>query len=520
MKHCPACRQTYTDETLKFCRDDGATLVNDSSLTGDLQGTQILPQPNTGNESATQQLSSDAPSIAVLPFVNMSADPENEYFCDGLAEELINALTKIERLRVLARTSSFSFKGKQADVREIGQRLNVSTVLEGSVRKAGSRLRITAQLINVADGYHLWSERYDRQIQDLFEIQDEVTLAVVDALKLKLLSREKASLLKQPTENTEAYQLYLKGRYYWHQRTEEAVKKGIECFEQAIAIDPNYALAYAGLADSYSLLGLSEYSALPPTEAFPKAKEASVKALEIDDTLPEAHVSLAFAGMYFDWDFLRAESEYKQALELNPKYATAHHFRALNLMAMGQADLAIAEMKKAQALEPLSLIINTNLGWMLYFARKYDQAIEQYQKTLEMDKNFYPARFRLGQAYLQAGSIEEAVEEFQQAVTLSQRKARPLALLGYAYGLSGNRTAAERMLDELNELSKKSYVSSLEIARIYAVLGEKDRVFDCFNKAVEEREGWLIWVKLEPSFDSLRSDARYADLVRRMGLSQ
>ncbi len=456
----------------------------------------------------------------MLPFVNMSADPENEYFCDGLAEELINALTKIERLRVLARTSSFSFKGKQADVREIGQRLNVRTVLEGSVQKAGSRLRITAQLINVADGYHLWSERYDRQIEDLFQIQDEVTLAVVAALKLKLLSSEKASLLKQPTENPEAYQLYLKGRYYWHQRTEEAVKKGVECFEQAIDIDPNYALAYAGLADSYSLLGLSEYSALPPTEAFPKAKQASVKALEIDNTLAEAYVSLAFARMYFDWDFLGAESEYKRAIELNPSYATAHHFRALNLMAMGQADLAIAEMKKAQTLEPLSLIINTNLGWMLYFARQYDQAIEQYQKTLEMDKNFYPARFRLGQAYLQAGSIEEAVKEFQQAVTLSERKARPLALLGFAYGLSGNRTQAEKMLEELNELSKKRYVSSLEIARIYASLGEKDQVFECFNKAVEEREGWLIWVKLEPSFDSLRSDDRYAKLLRRMGLSQ
>jgi adenylate cyclase len=520
MKRCPTCRQTYTDETLKFCRDDGATLVSDSSLTGDLPGTRILSQPNTGSQSGTPQLLSHAPSIAVLPFVNMSADPENEYFCDGLAEELINALTKIERLRVLARTSSFSFKGKLADVREIGQRLNVSTVLEGSVRKEGSRLRITAQLINVADGYHLWSERYDRQIEDLFEIQDGVTLAVVDALKLKLLNTEKASLLKQPTENAEAYQLYLKGRYYWHQRTEEAVKKGIECFEQAIDIDPNYVLAYAGLADSYSLLGLSEYSALPPREAFPQARQASVKALELDNTLAEGHVSLAFARMYFDWDFSSAESEYKQAIELNPNYATAHHFRALNLMAMEQADLAIAEMNKAQSLEPLSLIINTNLGWMLYFARQYEQAIEQYQKTLEMDKNFYPARFRLGQAYLQTGSIEEAVKEFEEAVTLSDRKARPLALLGYAYGLSGDRTAAERMLKELNELAKKRYVSSLEIARLHLALGETDQVFDCFNKAVEEREGWLIWVKLEPSFDSLRSDPRYAELLRRMGLSQ
>ncbi len=222
--------------------------------------------------------------------------------------------------------------------------------------------------------------------------------------------------------------------------------------------------------------------------------------------------------MYFDWDFSRAESEYQQAIELNPSYATAHHFRALNLMAMEQTDLAIAEMNKAHALEPLSLIINTNLGWMLYFARQYDQAIEQYQKTLEMDRNFYPARFRLGQAYLQTGSIDKAVKEFEQAVTLSERKARPLALLGYAYGLSGNTTGAERMLEELNELSKKRYVSSLEVARIHLALGEKNQVFECFNRAVEEREGWLIWVKLEPSFDSLRSDSRYTELLRLMGL--
>lgn len=517
MKRCPACQRVEPDDTLAFCRADGTRLIFDS-LASESSSTLILSAAPPKAELSTQQFQ-NIPSIAVLPFVNMSADAENEYFCDGLAEELLNALAKIEALRVAARTSAFSFKGKEIDVREIGRKLNVGVVLEGSVRKSGNRLRITAQLIDVADGYHLWSERYDRQIEDLFDIQDEVTLAVVDALKLKLLSSEKASLLKQPTDNTEAYQLYLKGRYYWHQRTEEGVKKGIECFEQAIDMDSNYALAYAGLGDSYSLLGLSEYSALPPTEAFPKAKQASNKALEIDNTLAEAHVSLAFARMYFDWDFSRAELEYKQAIELKPSYATAHHFRALNLMAMGQADLAIAEMKEAQALEPLSLIINTNLGWMLYFARQYDQAIEQYQKTLEMDKNFYPTRFRLGQAYLQAGSFDDAVREFQQAVVLSERKARPLALLGYAYGLSGNRAEAEKMLDELQELSKKRYVSSLEIARIYVALDERDRVFDCFNKAVEEREGWLIWVRLEPSFDSLRSDARYVELQRRMGLS-
>jgi len=312
MKRCPACKRVEPDDTLAFCRADGTHLIFES-IVSESSSTLILSSPSRGPEISTQQFH-NTPSIAVLPFINMSADAENEYFCDGLAEELLNALAKIEALRVAARTSAFSFKGKETDVREIGRKLNVGVVLEGSVRKSGNRLRITAQLINVADGYHLWSERYDRQIEDLFEIQDEVTLAVVDALKLKLLSSEKASLLKQPTENTEAYQLYLKGREYGHQRTEEAVKKGIECFEQAIDLDPNYALAYAGLADSYSLLGLSEYGALRPTEAFPKAGKASVKALEKDETLAEAHVSLAFARMYFDWDFSGAESEYVSRL--------------------------------------------------------------------------------------------------------------------------------------------------------------------------------------------------------------
>ena len=267
MKRCPTCKRVENDDALAFCRADGTRLIFES-LASESSSTLILSAPPRSAEISTQQFQ-NTPSIAVLPFVNISADAENEYFCDGLAEELLNALAKIEALRVAARTSAFSFKGKETDVREIGRKLNVSVVLEGSVRKSGNRLRITAQLINVTDGYHLWSERYDRQIEDLFDIQDEVTLAVVDALKLKLLSSEKASLLKQPTENPEAYQLYLKGRYYWHQRTEEAVKKGIECFGQAIDIDPNYALAYAGLADSCSLLGLSEYGALRPSEAFP-----------------------------------------------------------------------------------------------------------------------------------------------------------------------------------------------------------------------------------------------------------
>jgi TolB-like protein/Tfp pilus assembly protein PilF len=456
----------------------------------------------------------------VLPFTNESGNTGVEYLSDGITESLINSLSQLPNLSVKARSTVFHYKGKDVTAQQVGSELSVQAVLNGRFVQRGDQLTLSLELVDARTGNQIWGEQYNRKTADLVSLQSEIARDVSNKLRVKLSGADEQKLAKNYTVNPEAYQLYLKGQFYWNKRTEETVKKGIECFKQAIEIDPNYALAYAGLADSYSLLGLSEYSGLPPTEAFPKAKQASVKALEIDNTLAEAHVSLAFAKMYFDWDFPGAESEYQKAIELNSSYATAHHFRALNLMAMGQADLAIAEMKKAQALEPLSLIINTNLGWMLYFARRYDQAIEQYQKTLEMDKNFYPARFRLGQAYLQTGSIEEAVKEFEQAVTLSERKARPLALLGHAYGLLGNRTAAERMLHELNELSKKRYVSSLEIARIYVALGGKDHAFDSFNKAIDEREGWLIWLKLEPSFDSLRSDTRYTELLRRMGLPQ
>jgi len=311
------------------------------------------------------------PSIAVLPFTNLSVDKEQEYFCDGMAEEIISALTHVEGLHIVARTSAFAFKGEKLDVREIGKRLNVGTVLEGSVRKAGNRLRISAQLINVADGYHLWSEKYDRDMEDIFAIQDEISLAIVDKLKVKLLGEEKAALVKRYTDNLEAYSLYLKGRYHWSKRTPEGIKKAIQHFKQVIEKDPNYALAHAGLADCYSML--EQARVLPAKEAFPKAKAAVTKALEIDETLAEAHTSLAFVRWYYDWDWAGAEKEFLRAIELNPNYPTGHQWYAVYLAEMGRPAEAISEIKKAQELDPLLVIINIASAWILICARQYDQ---------------------------------------------------------------------------------------------------------------------------------------------------
>jgi serine/threonine-protein kinase len=460
-----------------------------------------------------------AHSIAVLPFVNMSADPENEYFCDGLAEELINALAKVEAIQVAARTSAFSFRGRELDIREIGSKLNVSTVLEGSVRKASSRLRITAQLVNVSDGYHLWSERYDRQMEDVFAIQDEITLAIVDALKVRLLGEERAALLDRYKDNLEAYNLYLKGRYFWNKRpATEELEKGIEYFEQAIEEDPAYALAYAGLADSYAMLGSWENGTLAPREAMPKAKAAAEKALEIDEGLAEAHASLAFARLHYDWDWSATEMECKRGIELNPNYASVHHWYSHYLTVVGQSEESLAESNRSLELDPLDLVINAHLAWHYYFAGQYDQAIEQCHKTLELyPASFWP-RFFFALAYEQKGMYGEAFREFQKAITVSGNVTYAAAGLGHAYAVSGKKAEAQTLLKELKGLSEQKYVQSYDIALIYAGLGDKDQAFDWLEKACRDRSGWMPYLKIEPRLNGLRSDPRFEDLLGRIGL--
>lgn len=518
MKICPTCQQTYTDETLKFCRVDGVTLV-DGGAAGTEQATLYLSTSHASDRTATLVIQSSMPSIAVLPFTNMSSDAENEYFCDGLAEELINALTKIEGLHVVARTSAFSFKGKEVDVREIGRKLNVSAVLEGSVRKAGAKLRIMAQLINVADGYHLWSERYDRQMEDVFEIQDEISLAIVAVLKVKLLGTEKAALLKRHTDDPEAYHLYLQGRYCWNKRTPEGIDKGIKYFQQAIELDTNYAVAYAGLADCYLHRGGGSIG-LPPHEAMPKAKAAAMKALELDNTLAEAHASLATAQAYYDWDWSEAEKEYKRAIELNPNYTEAHHSYSHFLTAMSRPEESLAESQRALELEPIDLAMNVHLGWHYIQARQYDPALTHLHKTLEMDSNFLLTHLYLGLAYEQKGMLEDAIAALRAATALSELSTEAAAALGHAYGLAGRTREAREMLGGLKKQAQRGYVSTYFIATVHLGLGEIDETFEWLSKAYNDREQWLIYLNVEPKLDGLRLDPRFADLMRRVGLPQ
>ncbi|NIM91454.1 MAG: protein kinase [Candidatus Aminicenantes bacterium] len=455
-------------------------------------------------------------SIAVMPFADLSPQKDQEYFCDGMAEELINALTKIKDLRVVARTSAFSFKGKEIDIREIGKKLNVNTILEGSVRKAGNRLRIMAQLINVADGYHLWSEKYDRDIEDVFAIQDEISLAIVDKLKLKLLKEEKVDLLKRYTDNLEAYQLYLKGRYFWNKRFEVGLKKGLEFFQQAIERDKGYTLAYSGLADCYILLPW--YGIFPQKEAYQKAKEAARKALEIDDKLAEAHTSMAFVKLLSDWDWAAAEKGFKQAIELNAKYSTAHHWYAFHLFFRARFDESIAEMEKALELDPFSLIINCDFGWALYYSRQYDRAIEVLKKTLDMDPNFVSAHSFLGRAYLQKSMYKEALTEFRKEKEPSKGWMQNVeTVLGVAHMRMGKKKEAQNILEEMVERTKHEHVSPYHIALLSFNLGEDELGFEWLDRAYKEHEDWLLYLKVEPLFDSVRSDPRFTKLLKKIG---
>ena len=455
-------------------------------------------------------------SIAVLPFTNMSADPEQDYFCDGIAEELINALTHIKDLRVVARTSAFSFKGKDVDIEEIGKKLKVDKVLEGSVRKAGNRLRITAQLINVEDGYHLWSERYDREMEDIFAIQDEVTLAIVDELKVDFLGEGKAKLVKRYTEDSEAYNLYLKGRYFWNKRTGEGLEKGIKYFQQAIKKDPFYALAYTGLADSFVISAFYGFSS--PQEVFPKAKAAVKKALEIDDTLAEAHTSLGYISIFYDWDWHTADRSIRRALELNPGYAAAHHYYAAYLAIIGRVNESIAEMKRAVEIDPLSTRLHTELGNYFGWSGRLDEAAKQLQKTLEMDQNFGLAHAHIGLCYARQKKYEEAIVALQRAIQLMGNSPFFIGFLANIYAKSGSRDRAEEILHELEEMSKMRYVPPMSIANIYAELGEIDKAFEWMEKAYQEHDTQIAMLKTRAEFEKLRSDPRGKVLLEKIGL--
>jgi serine/threonine protein kinase/tetratricopeptide (TPR) repeat protein len=459
------------------------------------------------------------PSVAVLAFEDLSPKKDYEYLCEGISETLINALTRIKDLRVPARASAFSFKGKEQDIGEIGQKLNVNTVLRGSVQVIGDRLRITPQLISAENGSYLWSESYDRKLEDVFAIQDEIAREIVKALKITLLGEKGAPLVKNYTENSEAYNLYLQGRYFWNKRIPDNIKKAIGYFNQAITLDPNYALAYVGLADSYIVL--PQFGELSAKEAFAKAHEAVLKALAIDDTLGEAHTSLA-AVKETGGDFAGAEQEYKRAIELNPNYPTAHQWYAMVLMRLGKLDESLAESKRALELDPLSLLMNLVLAGTLYDRREYDQAIEQCRKTLELDPNYAWGRVYLGICYRQKGMFDEAIAELEKARLLSGNDPLALAQLGNAYARSGEKAKAIEILENLKELAKQRYFLSYEIALVYCGLGDKDGAFEWLEKACNvelEAFGWnFADFKFDAAWDSLRSDPRYKPLLKKMHL--
>jgi serine/threonine protein kinase/tetratricopeptide (TPR) repeat protein len=463
------------------------------------------------------------PSIAVLPFKNLSADKEQDYFCDGIAEEIISALTHIEDLRVVARSSAFAFRGKETDIRQIGRKLNVQTLLEGSVRRAGNRVRITAQLVSVTDGFHLWSEKYDRDIgelccpEDIFTIQDEISLAIVDKLKVKLLTREKTRLVMRHTDDLDAYNLYLKGRYFWNKRTDEGAKKAVGYFEQAIAKDSNYALAYVGLADSYIML--QDYSFVSPQEVLPRAKEAVRKALELNNTLAEARTSLALI-LFREWDCQGAEEEFKRAIELNRNYATAHHWYALGLVSMGRFDEAIAEMERACVLDPLSLVISRNYGLVLMHARRYDQAEKQLRKTLEMESAFSFVHAFLGAVYVQMGRFEDALRELEKEKEIQKGpNIQVEAWEGIAYAKMGEKRKARKILTHLLEQAERKYIPPIFMASLCFALGENDRGFQWLYRGYEEHDSTLLEIGVDATFDDMRSDPRFVDLLTKIGLA-
>src|SRR3989441_151316 len=457
-----------------------------------------------------------ANSIAVLPFVNLSADPENEYFSDGMTEEIVNALSSVGSLRVASRTSSFAFKGATQDIRTIAEKLQVRTVLEGSVRRADTKLRVTAQLIKAADGFHLWSATYDRDMKDVFAIQDEIARSIVSALKVKLTDEPSLTLVEPRTASVEAYALYLKARYFWRRKSASGLKKGIEYFQQAIAVDPGYSLAYAGLADSYIALGY--YGYLPPKDVFTPAKAAADAAVRIDDGLAEAHTARACVSLLYDWDWLGAERGFQRAIELKQGYPTAHFWYACYLWAVGRTGDSCEEASRALELAPLSLVGHANLGWALYFGRKFDAAIAQCQKSLELDPRYLFTYTVLGQAYVAASRYDEAIGALQSAVRFSGGLSFTTATLGYAYAKAGKRREARKVLQSLKQRSGAEYVPPFSVALVYAGLGDRDQAFACLDRAYEERSYWLAYLKTWPLVDDLRADARFTALLGRVGL--
>jgi TolB-like protein/Flp pilus assembly protein TadD len=583
MKRCPACKRVEPDDALVFCRADGTPLVSDSGLVNAETATakfgsagvasevetSVLPQhatdagvtrptgPTTvldrqqtisrthelgtpkrrrawvfsvgaivvialaasaylyvsrGKNAATKN------SIAVLPLVNASNDPNTEYLSDGVSEALINSLTELQQLRVIARSTAFRYKGKDVDPQQVGRELNVQTVLMGRVRLLGDTLNIQVDLVDATTGAQLWGAEYERKLSDVLSMKQTIAREVTDKLRLRLSGEDQQRLTKRDTTNSEAYQFYLRGRFYWNKRTAEGLQKAIEQFQQAIDKDPSYALAYSGLADAYG--ALPGYSATSVRDVEEEAKTAASRSIELDPNLAEAHASLAHIRMSFNKDVAGAEKEFQRAIELNPNYPSAHHWYALLLGNLGRFDEAKREIFRAQQLDPLSLIINRTVGNIFFWAREYDQALEQFKKTVEIDANFPPVHEDIAVIYGMKGRYEEAIPEMNKAIALNGRLPHYVAIIGYIDGISRHKVEAQKMLDELLAREKREPVSASDIALVYIALGDKEKAFERLDQAVIHGQNTYMNLKVGPAWDSLRSDPRFAELLRRAGLPQ
>lgn len=484
-----------------------------SSIAG---AAMILPETQRSSFGSNE---TERASIAVLPFVDLSPDSANEYFCDGLVEELITSLSKLDQLRVAARTSAFAFKGKSADVREIGQKLNVGAVLEGSVRKSGNRVRIAAQLISAADGYHLWSERYERDIdlEKIFDVQDEITLAVVDALKLKLLLRRKSVALKRHTDNTKAYEFYLRGLFHVFRSTPTDVETGTAFFQRAIQLDPDYALAHVGLAHAYRVFVMG-LDMMPPREGFPKAMAAAQKALEIDPELAEAHAALGYTILWHEWDWNEAEEHFHRALQLNRNSADTHWTYAHLFSITGRHDRALAEIARARELDPLSPLINAAEGVYLLLAGRKDEALAQLRQTVELDPKSWLPHIFLSSTLMEKRMSAEAIEEARIAEMLNHSSAQPIAWRAYTQARAGQRAEAEDALENLLRRSREHYVPPYYIALVYNGLGRLPQTLAWLERGFEVRDPRMIMLKVETKWNNLRREPPFQDLLKRLNL--
>lgn len=512
-------RESEIDPTKSITRKTGRKIVAITTVLGVIAAGLLVFQFLRASSTNAPRHSEAATviankSIAVLPFDNLSRDPDNAYFVEGIQDEILTRLAQIADLKVIARTSTQRFQNK-GDLPEIGQQLGVAHLLEGSVQKVNDEVRINVQLIKAANEAHLWAEVYDRKLTDVFAVESEIAKTIADTLQAKLSGSEQHAIAARPTENAEAHQLYLKGRFFWNKRTGDDLKKSIDYFQQAIAIDPNYARGYAGVADAYVLL--PGYTAGAPRDCYPKAIAAAKKAIELDETLAEAHTTLGMAIWSYNFDFAQANREFERAIELNPNYATGHQqYGNVTLAALGRFDDAIAEGKRAVELDPLSLVINADLGMTYYFARRYDEAIAQHRKTLEMDPGFYFARFGLGEALAAKGALGEAISEYQKARALNDDP-YVLALLGNAYARSGKRTEALKILDQLKELSGQRYVNAYSFALVYLGLGDKEEALRWLDQSYQDRAGSDVgWIRVDSLVDSLRGDPRFEAIAEKI----